>query len=108
MKKSVFLFAVMMAFASLSFAQGRQHLIDMRVIVGDRSPAPEELRMMRAEEANHPNIAKALHNIEKSMNYLQAAPDEFGGHKAQAQADLKQAWISLRKALYFRLYADTH
>jgi len=108
MKKLIFLFAAMMMCASLSFAQGRGHLIDIAVIVGDRQPAAGEMRLMRAEEANHPNIAKAMHNIEKSMRYLDAAPDEFGGHKAEAQADLKRAWISLRKALYFRLYSDTH
>jgi hypothetical protein len=32
----------------------------------------------------------------------------FGGHKGQAENDLRAAYISLRKALYFRLYQDTH
>lgn len=108
MKKTVFLFSFVMMFASLSFAQPGPRRIDMDVIIGNRQPAPYELQQMRAEEANHPNVAKAMHEIEKAMAHLNDAPDEFGGHKAQAQADLKQAWISLRKALYFRLYVDTH
>ncbi|HET7003125.1 MAG TPA: hypothetical protein VFI33_17495 [Puia sp.] len=82
--------------------------INIEVVVGNRPPSPNEAQLMRAEEANHPNITNAMHDIEKSMRALHNAPDDFGGHKAQAEADLKQAWISLRKALYFRLYKDTH
>ena len=107
MKKLIFSFAILVMCTSLSFAQGR-HFIDIAVITGDRQPAPQEARMMKAEENSHPNIAKAMHNIEKSMMFLNSAPDDFGGHKAQAQADLHQAWVSLRKALYFRLFQDTH
>jgi hypothetical protein len=59
---------------------------------------------MRMEERKHPNIVKAMHDIENSMHALHNAPEDFGGHKAQAEADLKAAYISLRKALYFRLY----
>jgi hypothetical protein len=51
---------------------------------------------------NHQKIMKG------AMHRLHDAPDDFGGHKAQAEADLKQAWISLRKALYFRLYEERH
>jgi hypothetical protein len=89
----------------ISFAQVR---ISIDVIVGNRPPAPNEAQLMRAEEAKHPNVARAMHDIEKSMQALHDAPDDFGGRKAQAEADLKQAYISLRKALYFRLYQDTH
>jgi hypothetical protein len=38
------------------------------------------------------------------MRDLHAAPDDFGGHKAQAENDLRAAYISLRKALYYRLW----
>lgn len=107
MKKIVFLFSMLMASASFSFAQGPVR-INLEVIIGNRPPAPNEAQLMRGEEAKHPNIAAAMHDIEKSMQALHAAPDDFGGHKGQAEADLKQAWISLRKALYFRLYQDTH
>jgi hypothetical protein len=109
MKKVVFLFSVLMVSATLVFSQPPPpRSVSIEVIVGTRQPSPSEAQLMRAEEANHPNITTAMHDIEKSRRALDAAPDDFGGHKAQAQADLKQAWISLRKALYFRLYQDTH
>lgn len=106
MKKVVFFFSILLLSTSFSFAQGPRITID--VIIGNRPPAPNEAQLMRAEEAKHPNITNAMHDIEKSMRALHDAPDDFGGHKGQAEADLKQAWISLRKALYFRIYQDTH
>jgi hypothetical protein len=107
MKKLVFLLSAFMVSACTLFAQQPPpRIISIDVIIGNRPPSPNEAQLMRAEEANHPNITNAMHDIEKSMRSLHMAPDDFGGHKAQAEADLKQAWISLRKALYFRLYED--
>jgi hypothetical protein len=105
MKKILFLSFLFVAVATVSHAQVK---IDIDVIVGNKPPAPREAKMMRDEEARHPNITKAMHDIEASMNALHNAPDDFGGHKAQAESDLKQAYISLRKALYFRLWEDKH
>jgi hypothetical protein len=107
MKKAVVILSVLMVSTTFLLAQPPPK-INIEVIIGNRPPAPNEVNLMRAEESNHPNIANAMHDIEKSMKSLHNAPDDFGGHKAQAEADLKQAWISLRKALYFRLYQDTH
>jgi hypothetical protein len=103
MKKILFL-SFFMVSASFLFAQ--KAVIGIDVIIGNRAPAPREVELMRAEEKAHPNVAKSMHDIEDAMKHLHDAPDDFGGHKAQAEADLKQAWISLRKALYFRLYED--
>ncbi|HZY39348.1 MAG TPA: hypothetical protein VFE53_21980 [Mucilaginibacter sp.] len=108
MKKALFILAIAIASASASFAQGVAGRISIDVIIGNRQPNPNELNMMRVEEARHPNITKSMHDLEDAMRHLNEAPDAFGGHKGQAQADLKQAWISLRKALYFRLYVETH
>jgi len=105
MKKILFLSFLFMAVATITHAQVK---INLDVILGNRPPAPNEAQMMRAEEARHPNITKAMRDIEASMNALHNAPDDFGGHKAQAESDLRQAYISLRKALYFRLYEDRH
>lgn len=102
MKKLVFSLSIVLLVSSLAIAQGPVLSID--VIIGNRPPAPNEVNLMRAEENRHPNIAKAMHDIEKSMQALHNAPDDFGGHKAQAESDLRQAYISLRKALYYRLY----
>jgi hypothetical protein len=108
MKKLFFLFLVMISVSSLSAQQGPVGRIDIQVILGNRPPAPNEANLMRIEENRHPNITKAMHDIGDAMKHLHEAPDDFGGHKGQAEADLKQAWVSLRKALYFRIYQDTH
>ena|SRR5215831_13675320 len=106
MKKALFICFLIMAAGSVTHAQTVK--VSLEVIIGNRPPAPNEIKAMRAEEQLHPNIAKAMHDIEMSMKALHDAPAEFGGHKAQAEADLKQAYISLRKALYFRLWEDKH
>jgi hypothetical protein len=106
MKKVLLFSCLLMAVATISHAQPPRISID--VILGNRPPAPAEVNLMRAEEQKHPNIAKAMHDIQKSMQALNDAPDDFGGHKGQAQSDLRAAYMSLRKALYFRLYQDTH
>jgi hypothetical protein len=107
MKKIVFVLSFLVTSCLLLQAQQPMR-ISMDVIIGSRPAAPNEEKMMREEESKHPNIAKSMHDIGDAMKHLHEAPDDFGGHKAQAEADLKQAWISLRKALYFRLYQDTH
>lgn len=102
-KKVLFFLPILLMACMVSFAQVH---IDLDVIIGNRAPTPNEAQLMHAEEAKHPNITTAMHDIEKSMQRLHDAPDDFGGRKAQAEADLKQAYISLRKALYFRLFKD--
>jgi|SRR5579863_3789091 hypothetical protein len=106
MKKLILSLSVLLLVSTLSttrsFAQGP--VISIDVIVGNRPPAPNELNLMRAEEQRHPNIAKAMHDLEDGIKHLHEAPDDFGGHKGQAEADMHQALVSLRKALYFRLY----
>lgn len=105
MKKVLFILSLFMLSASFSFAQkGAAMKIDLDVIIGNRAPAPREMKLMKAEEASHPNITKSMHETGDALKHLQAAPDDFGGHKAQAESDLKQARVSLRKALYYRLY----
>ncbi len=104
----IFSFLLCLTMLSSSALLAQSGTINIEVVMGNRPPSPNEVQLMKAEEANHPNITNAMHDIEKSMRSLHNAPDDFGGHKGQAEADLKQAWISLRKALYYRLYKDTH
>jgi hypothetical protein len=108
MKKIFLFFSILMLSAALSHAQVTVQLprISVDVIIGKRPPNPNEARAMKAEEAKHPNLAQAMYNIQTSLQALHDAPDEFGGHKAKAEADLRKGWISLRKALYYRLYKD--
>ena len=82
--------------------------ISIEVIVGEKAPTPSERELMKVEEQSHPNILKAIHDIKAAQKALDDAADNFGGHKAQAQQDLHTSYVSLRKALYYRLYEDTH
>jgi hypothetical protein len=102
MKKLILSISVLLLVSTLGFAQGG--VISIDVIVGNRPASPNERSLMQAEEAKHPNIAKAMHDLEDGIKHLHEAPDDFGGHKGQAESDMHQALVSLRKALYFRLY----
>jgi hypothetical protein len=61
---------------------------------------------IQSEEAAHPRVAKALHQMKDALRELEAAPDDFGGNKAAAIRDTRAAIHSLKKALYFRLNMD--
>jgi hypothetical protein len=61
---------------------------------------------IQSEEAAHPNLVKAIHEMQSALKALERAPDEFGGHKAQAMNDLRAAIHSTKKALYYRLNMD--
>jgi hypothetical protein len=61
---------------------------------------------MQSEEVAHPRLVQSIRDCQAAYRQLEAAPDNFGGNKAQAMADLRQAIHSLRRALYFRLNLD--
>jgi hypothetical protein len=107
MKRIAFILSVFIV-ATCFTHQAQAQRVVYEVIIGTRPPSPSEQQLMYAEERRHPNIAKAMHDIENAQHALHDAPDDFGGHKAQAEADLRASWISLRKALYFRIYEDRH
>jgi len=107
MKKIVLLLSIIVVSTTCLLAQ-QSPRINIEVIVGTRPPSPNEAQLMHGEEELHPNISRAMHDIERSIRSLDEAPDDFGGHKGQAINDLKLGLISLRKALYYRLYKDTH
>ena len=67
--------------------------------------APPQLTVQQ-EEAAHPRIVKAIHEMQDALRELEEAPHDFGGNKGAAIRDTKQAIHSLRKALYFRLKMD--
>jgi hypothetical protein len=58
------------------------------------------------EAKKHPRIEKAIDQMADAINYMNAAPDDFGGHKAQAIADTKAAIKSLKAALGYRYEVD--
>ncbi len=61
---------------------------------------------IRSEANKHPRMQKAIDNIEDAIDYLQKAPDVFGGNKADAIKDCKQAAAALRRALQFAAKKD--
>jgi hypothetical protein len=61
---------------------------------------------IRDEGREHPRIARAIHKLEDAAHYLEAAPYDFGGFKAQALADSRAAVVSLRHALAYRAAKD--
>jgi len=61
---------------------------------------------MAGEKAAHPRIVKAIHALEDAIAYMEAAPHDFGGHRAAAVADSKKAVIQLKEALKYREIKD--
>ncbi len=61
---------------------------------------------MKGERAAHPRIAKAIHGLQDAIEYMKAAPHDFGGHKADAIAASEKAVEQLKLALAYRAGAD--
>jgi hypothetical protein len=61
---------------------------------------------VQSEMAAHPRLVEAIRHMEAAYQLLQQAPDEFGGHKAQAMQSTRVAIHSLRLALFYRLQWD--
>lgn len=61
---------------------------------------------VQTEAMNHPRIAAAIREMEEAIRYMEAAPHDFGGHKAAAIRDTRAAIVQLRKALAFRARMD--
>jgi hypothetical protein len=60
-----------------------------------------------AEEfGDHPRIATAIKDLEDAVAYMEAAPHNFGGHKAAAIAASRKAIVQLRKAMAYRARRD--
>lgn len=60
----------------------------------------------KTEVEKHPRIENAIKQIQDAIDYLEKAPDNFGGNKAEAIADCKKAVASLNKALKYRAKED--
>jgi hypothetical protein len=59
------------------------------------------------ERAMHPRIAKAIEALKDARAYMQAAPHDFGGHKAEAIRASDEAIKQLNLALAYRAGADS-
>lgn len=70
-------------------------------------PVPARAETTAEEKAAHPRIAQAIDDLEAAIQYLQAAPHDFGGHKANAIQASQHAVQQLRAALKYRAAVDT-
>ena len=61
---------------------------------------------VRTEAAEHPRLVAAIRELEGAIQYLEAAPHDFGGHKAAAIRDSRAAIVQLRAALAYRARID--
>jgi hypothetical protein len=61
---------------------------------------------MRTEAEEHPRIARAIHDLEDAIAYMEAAPNNFGGHKGAAINAARAAVNELRASLAFRAEQD--
>ncbi len=58
------------------------------------------------ERAMHPRLAKAIEALKDARAYLEAAPHDFGGHKADAIRATDAAIRELNLALAYRARED--
>ena len=58
------------------------------------------------ERAMHPRIAKAIAALRDAKAYMEAAPHDFGGHKADALRATDEAIKQLNFALAYRAKED--
>ena len=58
------------------------------------------------ERAMHPRIASAITALKDAREYMQAAPHDFGGHKADAIRATDEAVKQLNLALRYRARQD--
>jgi hypothetical protein len=63
---------------------------------------------IRSEAAAHPRIVRAIQDLEDAIAYLEAAPNNFGGHKAAAIQASRVAIGELRASLAFRAQQDRY
>ncbi len=68
--------------------------------------AAQGRRAVAEEKAEHPRIAKAIRELEDAIAYMEAAPHDFGGHKAEAIQASERAIEQLRLAMQFRAKQD--
>jgi hypothetical protein len=60
----------------------------------------------QSERAMHPRIAKAIEGLKDARAYMEAAPHDFGGHKAAAIKATDEAIRQLNFALAYRARED--
>ena len=81
-------------------------LLGSALMTAGISESARAQQTMRSERAEHPRIAAAIRELEDAIKYMEAAPHDFGGHKAEAIQSTRQALYDLRQALAYRVRQD--
>jgi hypothetical protein len=81
-------------------------LLGSALMTAGISESARAQQTMRRERAEHPRIAAAIRELEDAIKYMEAAPHDFGGHKAAAIQSTRQALYDLRQALAYRVRQD--
>jgi len=82
-------------------------LLGLTLATSSLVPLTAAAETPKQEKAAHPNIAKAIDALERAITDMQKAPDDFGGHKADAIRASEEAVRQLRAALQYRASVDT-
>jgi len=61
---------------------------------------------VHTERLNHPRISAAITHLKDAVAYMEAAPHDFGGHKAAAIESSRAAIRDLNLALQYRARED--
>ena len=76
------------------------------VLLGVLIGAGGMMLQAQSERAMHPRIAAAIKELHGAIAYMEAAPHDFGGHKAAAIKASHAAIEQLNLALVYRAGAD--
>jgi hypothetical protein len=85
----------------------KRSFIRLALVAALAVPLFAHAESVREEAKEHPRIATAIREIEEAIRYMEAAPHDFGGHKAEALEASRKAVAELRKALAYRAHADS-
>jgi hypothetical protein len=64
--------------------------------------------MQMQTDPPYPRIVRAINDLEDAIAYMEAAPNNFGGHKAAALDASRAAVRELQAALAFRAIQDQY
>ena len=76
------------------------------VLLGVLIGAGSMMMFGQNERAMHPRIGAAISSLQEAIAYMDAAPHDFGGHKAAAIQSSRRAVEQLKLALAFRAKED--
>lgn len=82
-------------------------LLGLSLAASTLLPLTAAAETTQQEKAAHPRIARAVDELEEAIRYMEEAPHNFGGHKAEAIKASREAVRQLRAALQYRASVDT-